>query len=360
MTQLKFSEAELFSNHEYARPHVEAGIRMHGGFDSAGTYVPPRSLGRCRAVEAWSAALADRGGRLFDADASLLSGPRLPNVAQQSFLLRSGIGQPFWNSLTITGKIEARGRLLAEIAFPDLQPLVKEDLAEMALGHLNRGLLVAHGIDEGGEPDKGIGGHDQMWFVARDMAFGANAYADVDPPENIARPEAGRRFMPEIAPEHEGLLSFLMNLLMIEFRAEIGFASTQAILNDPRLFLGRRAEAESAAELVGRIRTDEAIHVTSLRLYLGEFRELTVKTLSGGTLKGAELIDRFWQGLVHWATVEQPRIAARNQRAALLPIILAQPQGERILAEFDALGDLPPAAFESAAPTGTAGSASAG
>ena len=52
-----------------------------------------------------------------------------------------------------------------------------------------------------------MGAHDEMWFVARDLAFGANAYPDVDPPANIARPEAGQRWMPEVAPEVEGLLS---------------------------------------------------------------------------------------------------------------------------------------------------------
>lgn len=347
MTQLKFSEDELLSNHSYSRPHVEAGCRLHGGFDAAGEYVPPRSLGRSVALTAWRNALRARGGELFDANASLLSGPRMPNVAQQTHLLRSGMGQPFWNSLTITGKIEARGRVLADMSFPDLQALVVEDISEMALGHLNRGLLFAHGVDEGGEPDKGIGGHDQMWFVARDMAFGPDAFADVNPPENIARPEAGQRFMPEIAPEHEGMLSFLMNLLMIEFRAEIGFASTQAVLRDPELFTRRRTEAEAAARLVGRIRTDEEIHVESLRLYLGEFRELRVRTADGGTLPGSELIDRFWSGLVHWATRVQPGIAAENQLAALRPLILKQPDGQRLLAEFEALGD-PPVASASA------------
>jgi hypothetical protein len=63
-----------------------------------------------------------------------------------------------------------------------------------------------------------------------------------------------------------------MNLLIIEFRAEIGFANTQEILRFPDLFVGRRAEAEEAAEIVERIRLDEEIHVTSLRLYLGELR----------------------------------------------------------------------------------------
>ncbi|MGD8416796.1 MAG: hypothetical protein PVH91_07045 [Pseudomonadales bacterium] len=340
MIQLRFSEAELYDDYEHVKPHVRGGVRMHGGFDAAGRYLPPRSRGRRKAMDAWTKALRERGGDLFAADASLLTGARMPNVAQQTLLLRSGIGQPFWNSLTITGKIEARGRILAEMEFPDLQNLVVEDISETALGHLNKGLLVMHGIDEGGEPDKGIGGHDVMWFVARDLAFGPDAYPDVEPPENIARPEAGQRLMPELAPEYEGMISFLMNLLLIEFRAEIGFASTQEILRNPELFTDRRAEAEEAAEIVGRIREDERIHVESLRLYLGELAEATLRTVDGGTIRGASLIDRFWEGLVRWATVDQPAIAARNQYEALKPMILAHPDGQRIIREFDALSDL--------------------
>ncbi len=44
-------------------------------------------------------------------------------------------------------------------------------------------------------------------------------------PENIARPEVGKRFAPEVAEPLEATMSFLMNLLIIEFRAEIGFAA---------------------------------------------------------------------------------------------------------------------------------------
>lgn len=340
MTRLVFSEEELYSEQPYAELHVRDGVRLHGGFDADGRYVPPRSLGRRQAMDAWTAALRRRGGDLFDADASLLTGPRMPNVAQQALLLDAGIGRPFWNGLTVTGKIEGRGRILAEMAFPDLQEIVVEDISAMALGHLNKGLLVMHGIDEGGEPEKGIGGHDLMWFVARDLACGKEAYPDVEPPENIARPEAGTRLMPELAPEFEGMLSFLMNLLLIEFRAEIGFASTQETLRNQDLFVDRRAAAEEAAEIVGRIREDELIHVESLRLYLGELRELTLNTVAGGTVSGAELIDRFWAGLVHWATVEQPLIAAGNQYETLKPIILEHPEGARILDAFDAISDL--------------------
>ncbi len=340
MNQLVYTEEELYAEHDYAIPHERDGVRLHGGFDAQGRYVPPRSLGRGRAMAAWTAALRERGGDLFDADASvLLNGPRMPNVAQQTLLLKAGVGRPFWNSLTVTGKIEGRGRVLAETAFPDLQEILVEDVSGMALGHLNKGLLAMHGIDEGGEPDKGIGGHDVMWFVARDLAYGRDAYPDVEPPENIARPEAGQRLMPELPPEYEGMLSLLMNLLLIEFRAEIGFASTQEILRNPELFSARRAEAGEAADIVGRIREDERIHVESLRLYLGELRELTLKTVEGGTVLGAELIDRFWDGLVRWATVEQPALVADNQYQALRPVILEHPDGERLLAEFNALGD---------------------
>lgn len=340
MTKLAFSEEELYAEQPYAELHIRDGVRMHGGFDAEGHYVPPRAGGRRVAMDAWAQALRDKGGDLFDADASLLTGPRLPNVAQQTLLLSSGIGRPFWNSLTVTGKIEGRGRILAEMAFPDLQEVIVEDISEMALGHLNKGLLVMHGIDEGGEPDKGIGGHDVMWFVARDLAFGRDAFPDVEPPENISRPEAGQRNMPELPEAFEGMLSFLMNLLLIEFRAEIGFAATQEALRNESLFTDRRDEAEEAAEIVGRIREDELIHVESLRLYLGELRELNLKAIDGGTVSGAQLIDRFWSGLVRWATVEQPAIAARNQYEVLKPIILEHPEGARILEAFDALSDL--------------------
>lgn len=339
-TQLIYAEAELMSDAPMAQSHTIDGRRLHGGFDAAGRYVPPRSLGRSAAIAAWTDALLARGGSLFAADASLLTGPRMPNVAQQQLLLREGIGMPFWNNLTTTGKIEGRGRVLAEMQFPDLQTLVLEDISAMAIGHLNKGLLKAHGIDEGGEPGRGIGGHDVMWFVARDLVFGAGAYPDVEPPDSISRPEAGRRWMPELPAPYEGLLSFLMNLLMIEFRAEIGFANTQEILRTPDLFVDRRAAAEEAALIVERIREDELIHVTSLRLYLGELRAVTLRTVDGGTIAGATVIDRFWHGLVRWATVEQPRLAAETQHQQLCPIIAAHAEGARVRAAFDGLSDL--------------------
>ena len=325
-------------DHPGLTPHVVDGHRLHGGFHPDGRYQPPRALIREPALQAWSAALTARGGHLLDADASLLSGPRVPVVEQSRVLLRNGLGETFWNALTITGKIEAKGRLLAEFPFPELAPHIVDDISQMAIGHLNNGLLRAHGLDEGGtlDDDEPVGAHDQMWFIARDLAFGAGAYADVDPPDNIARPEANRRFMPEIAAEVEGVLSLLMNLLIIEFRAEIGFADAQAILRTPDLFPDRRALAEEAAELIGRIRTDEAIHVYSLCLYLGECAAVSFRTNDSGTIAGQELIDRFWSGLVQWATVDQPTLTAETQRNVLRERVAKHPQAATVWSEFEA------------------------
>ena len=335
MAKLRYTEEELLREDDYAQPHVVGGRRLHGGFDAAGRYVSPRMAQRAQAVAAWADALRERGGELMPADVSLLSGARVPSVAQQKLLLQEGLGQTFWNTLTIIGEIEARGRVLADLPLSDFQQAVEEDISEMALGHLHKGLLKAHGLDEGGEPDKGIGGHDEMGFALRDLAFGPTDFPDPEVPATITRPEQGPPF-PELA-KGGPLLSLLLNLLMIEFRAELNFASTEALLRDHELFRERRREAEQAAVMVQRIRQDEEIHVTSLRLYLGELSQLNLRTTDGGTVSGRELIERHWSSLVQWATVEQPRLAAERSHRVLSERISAHPQAPRIQARFDAL-----------------------
>ena len=44
-----------------------------------------------------------------------------------------------------------------------------------------------------------------------------------------------------------------------------------------------------------------------------------------------------WERLVHWATVEQPKLQAEQQRAMYRERILGHDDGERILREFEAL-----------------------
>jgi AcrR family transcriptional regulator len=337
MTQLVYTEEELMREPAYAAPYVVAGQRIHGGLDSDGRYVSPRTAVRPRALEAWRAALRARGGEPLPADDSLLAGVRYPNAEQQKLLLRSGLGQTFWNTLTITGIIEARGRLLAEAPFPELSGLVVEDVREWAIGHLNRGLLKAHGIDEGGEPERGIGGHDVMWFALRDLAFGETRFPTPEVPTNIGRPDGTRRLAPEIEARFEAVITFLCNLLMIEFRAENGFRFSQEVLRDASLWGPRAAQAREAAEIVGHIRQDEKIHVDSLLLYLGELRSATFRTVDGGSVPGREIVDRIWSVIVHWATQEQPKLALEQQRPIMEKRIAAHPDAARVQAGFDAL-----------------------
>src|SRR5512146_1471055 len=119
--RLRYSRDELIASHDFARPHEAAGYRLHGGLDARGGYVSPRVLNRWPAVEAWSEALQARGWPLLDATTSLLKLPNFPNVAQERLLLEAGLGQAFWNSLTVTGVIEARGKNLALFDAPDVQ-----------------------------------------------------------------------------------------------------------------------------------------------------------------------------------------------------------------------------------------------
>jgi hypothetical protein len=335
---LVFDRDELFTSHEYAASHVVAGRTLHGGFLADGRYMPPRALGRVAALDAWERSLRDRGGRPFPASSDLLGGVRVPNAEQRLVLLRNGIMDEFWNMLTVVGKIEARGAFIGLFPVPDLSEHIVEDTSVMAIGHLDKGLFEAHGMDEGGSPTEGIGGHDEMWFATRDLAYGCDAFDDVEPQPGLARDDAGR-YLPEVAEEIERLFSFIANLLIIEFRAEIGFAETQLILRTPGLFAERGDDALLAADIVGRIRTDEEIHVRSLNLYLGELQHVTVRRLDGGTIAGSELVDRFWDGMVTWATVDKPRLDAENAHRRLVERIRREPDAVRILAEFEAAAD---------------------
>ena len=338
-SDLRFDREALLRSHEGLKPHVVAGHLLHGGFDAEGRYVPPRTLVRGPAVAAWTDALRKRGGDLLPADASLLAGVRMPNEAQGRLLLREGLAQTFWNQLTVTGKIEARGRVLRDLPLPSLADAIHEDASEWAIGHLDCGLLEAHGLDEGGEPERGLGGHDVMWFALRDLAFGAVDYPDAPVPERIGRDDDPEPTVSAIPHAIERTLSFLMNLLVIEFRAELAFSFTEAMLRDPALFRERRAQALEAAAVVERIRADEEIHVASLRLYLGELRAATFRTRDGGRLPGADVVDPLWERLAHWATVEQPRLVAEQQSELYRARIAAHPDGARIWAEFQGLGD---------------------
>ncbi len=334
--KLNFTEAELFADHPYARSHEAAGHRMHGGFDAAGVYQSPRTLIRWPAVRAWQQALEQRDWPLIDASTKLLSRGNFPSFEQQKLLLGWGCGQTLWNSLTVTGVVEARGLALTQIVPPDFQLLIEEDITNTALGHLGKGLLKAHGFDEGGVPGSGKGGHDTMWFAARDLLFGKNAYPMPEVPPSLARPEGGR-LLPMIAPQYEPLIIMMMNVLMIEIRAEAFFSFCTRVFRDPSLFTDRREAAEQAAVMVERIRTDEAIHVAYLQAAVSELRSFTFKTVDGKRLAGKSLLDPMWQGFVQWHSVTTVEHSRAQTRAAIERTLLSLPDAAAKLAAFNAL-----------------------
>jgi len=339
-TKLRYSREELLSSQDYARPHTEAGYKLHGGFDADGQYVSPRTLVRWPAVKAWNAALEARGGELIDASGKLLERDGYPSFGQQKLLLQSGFGQTLWNSLTTTGIIEKRGQALCQMVAPDLQAIIVEDIADSACAHLNQGLLYAHGMDEGGDPEhpEAGGAHDAMWFAARDLVFGKAAYPMPQVPDNISRPVEDRE-LPQLPAQYEPLIKMLTNVLMIEIRAEAFFALCCRIFRDPDLFTDRRPEAELAASLVERIRTDEAIHVGYLQTVISELRAFTLKTVDGQRVKGATIIDPLWAKMVEWHGVTERELARERTRAAIQAQVLAKrgEAGRELLARLDAL-----------------------
>ncbi len=336
MLKLNYSKKEIEAEHNYATPHVECGVRLHGGFAVDGQYISPRTKNRWEAVNNWHQQLNDRGVDIVEATTDLLTEPNFPSVAQQVLLLKNGIDQGFWDSLTITGLIEGRGRALADLTAPDFQDIIVEDISKTALAHMNDGLLTTHGWDEGGNPATDVGGHDVMWYVARDLVFGKDKYPVPEAPASIGR-EKEEREMEQIPPEFEGVISFLMNLLMIEVRAERAFDFYEKVMSSEDVFTDRRKEASHAAELVDRIRADESVHVAWLRAAISEFRSFTIKTVDGRRVKGAEILDPVWEQMIHWHGVEMHKTNRPISAETIKKAILATENGQAVYEEFEGL-----------------------
>ena len=347
MAQLAYSRADLTKSHVYARPHEEAGYRLHGGFIEGGEYVSPRTLMRTPAVRAWADALFARGFPLIDCSRAILVADTYPNREQQKLLLGSDLGQTLWDSLTRTGVIEARGGALCNVPVPDFQQIFVEDVSQMAVGHLHKGLLWAHGADEAGDPDnRDLGAHDKMWFACRDMVFGKNAYPRPDVPQSISRPAAAARELPMLPPQFEQLIKFMMNILMIEVRAENFFDFCRDVFVDPDNFKDKRIEADKARIIVERIRRDEMIHVGYLQASLSEMRALTFKTEGGKTQAGAEIIDPLWEKIKAWPDAETRALTRKTTRETIEVQAIArlgEGDARALLAKFDALASAPKA-----------------
>jgi len=336
MNKVKYSKQEIEADHDYQTLHVECGQKLYGGFDPDGHYLSPRTKHRWDAINNWHKQLEGRGVPIVEASTTLLTEPNFPNVPQQVLLLKHGIEQSFWDSLTITGLIEARGKALAELQAPDFQMIIVEDISSTALAHLNKGLLTTHGWDEGGIPDSGIGGHDTMWFAARDLVFGKEKFPIPAAPASIGREKAEREML-ALPAEHEMLISFLMNLLMIEVRAERAFDFYERVIASADTFIDKPKEAAHAVELINRIRLDESVHVAWLRAAISEFRSFTIKAVGGAEISGAEILDPVWEKMVHWHAVEMHEAQRPLSMAAMKEAVLGGKDGQSLFEQFQAL-----------------------
>ena len=143
--------------------------------------------------------------------------------------------------------------------------------------------------------------------------------------------------MPQIDKIYEDWILLLMNVLMIEVRAESFFSFCTTLMRSPDVFRDRREAANHAAELVERIRTDEAIHVAYLQAFVSEMRSVTIKCLNGERIKGSQMIDPIWEGMIHWHAVTQADFSREQGRTAIIARLNKHANGGALVAKFDAL-----------------------
>jgi hypothetical protein len=353
--QTIFTQGELLASHHVAEPLIAGGVRCHGGFDEGGSYVSPRTLNRGPAICAWQQQHAEQ----FEVpllDLGLDAWPEhYPSVEQARFLVQSGVTGPIISTLTRIGTVEGFGSMIRHSVIPRLQPLFAEEIAGTALDHLGRGLYEAHARDEAGFGDEG--GHKQMWFAARDIAFdhpltedetelmlyrmgitGPPGSAPVDPEALRAAALAARLWPAEVDFDLEILVERMARLLLIEISAFHTFAWAEELLADGELLAG---DGE-AAKLVSFIRTDESPHVEYLKTVLSEIRDRTLLGEGGKSYDGVELVSATWDRAVADSLGDRRRANLEVTRGEVQYAVSDQPSGADVLSRFDELGRVKP------------------
>ncbi len=350
--QLTYTETELLESDATVEPLIAAGRRCHGGFDADGVYRSPRTRFRAPATAAWQQHhLEQFGGEILDVPLDTWPAS-YPNVAQAKFLVASGVPGPVISTLTRIGIVEGFGAMIRYANVDDRQRFFDESIDGTALAHLDRGLFEAHARDEAGWEDES--GHNEMWFAARDIAFGAAPTADqtelmrermgIPPSTAVADPAAMRermlaaRVFDDIDLGLEMLMQRMISILLIEISAFHMFAWAEAVLSDTDLFAG---DGE-AARIVSYIRADETPHVEYLKTVLTEMRDRTFIGESGKRIPGAQVVGALWdRGLD--ASLGANR--EQNLRASAREVEFALGEHGRrdaLLEEFHSLGNVRP------------------
>src|SRR3954454_23992246 len=274
-----------------------------------------------------------------------------PSVEQTRYLLSEGVTGPLVSILTRIGTVEGFGAYLRYSPIPDLQQCFEDDIRGTAMDHLGRGLYEAHARDEAGFEDEG--GHKQMWFAARDIAF-ENPVSEDQTELMLQRmglsgtpggggassPFVPPRLFPDIDGDLEMLIARMANLLLIEISAFHTFAWAEEWLAD----VDRGAGGGEDSRLVSYIRADETPHVAYLKTTLSEMRDRTFKGDSGRKYAGTEIIGGLWER-ARQASLGERREA--NLKVTLREIEHAldgNPRQADILERFHQLGAIRPGA----------------
>jgi hypothetical protein len=347
--QVTFTEAELLLDHEIAEPLIAGGVRCHGGYDEAGTYVSPRTKHRVPAIEAWQAQhVAEFGTDILHVPLDTWP-ENYPNVAQARHLLVNGVRDPLIATLTRIGTVEGYGANIRLLQPGDLQPHFAEDIAGTAIDHLGKGLFEAHGRDEAGWEEEA--GHKDMWFAARDVAFdGAVNRVDIEAMlvrMGFGQPGgagsiniSGRTLPDDIEHDVELMCSIMIKVLLIEVQAFHTFAWAEDWLADGDLVAGEGR----AAELVSFIRADETPHVGYLQTALTEMRDRTWIGTTGTKHKGADMISAIWDKCLEQSLGAGMEVTRNAVTGEVEHWCGQRTNGADILAEFHALADAAQAA----------------
>jgi hypothetical protein len=354
--QTEFTEEELLQSHSYAAPLIAGGVRCHGGFDDDGNYVSPRTKTRFPAIRAWQQQREEQFGTEL-LDIPLERWPEhYPNVAQAKFLIANGVREPVIATLTRIGTVEGFGSMIRYSVIPDLQKAFDEDVRGTAMAHLDRGLYEAHARDEAGHEAEG--GHKQMWFAARDVAFehpvtedetqtmlqrmgfGAAGGGAADMAKIREMMMANRISPDDVDYELEALIERMARLLLIEISAFHAFAWAEEVLSDHDLVAG---EGE-AARLVSYIRQDETPHVEYLKTTLSEMRDRTFVGGSGKKYPGRDIIGGIWDRAVGESLGERREANLKLTLREVEHALEGNPRKADLLEEFHSLGSVRPSA----------------
>ena len=355
--QLEWTEAELLETHKVEEPLFAGGVKCHGGFDESGDYVSPRTKNRWTAIENWQKAHTENFGTAV-LDIGLDRWPaHYPNVAQAKYLLENGVTEPMISTITRVGTVEGFGAFLRYSPIPDLQANFLEPIKGTAMAHLGGGLFEAHARDEAGfeSADGFEGGHKQMWFAARDVAF-ENPVTDDQVEVMLARMGIGQgastqqkstgilsqlnadQMLPDIDPSLESLLQRMTSLLLIEISAFHIFAFAEEVLADTELTAGDGL----ASRMVSYIRADETPHVEYLKTTLTEMRDRTFIGQSGTHHAGTEVVGAIWDRAVANSLGPNRQANLQTQYNELKHALSSRKNAAEILEGYHALGDLVP------------------